>query len=69
MSRDLTRIERHVTISNEAVAAFLRFWLTSTPSLLDSALSAAQTKGRELYVGTPWPILLMYTPYMYTLYT
>jgi hypothetical protein len=30
---------------------FVRFWLTSTPPLPDTALSAAQIKGRERYVG------------------
>jgi hypothetical protein len=29
-SRHLERIERHVDISNEALAVFVRFWLTST---------------------------------------
>ena len=51
MARHLERIERHVTISNEAMAVFVRFWLTSTPPLPDAALSAAQTKGRERYEG------------------
>jgi hypothetical protein len=40
-----------VTISNEALAVFVRFWLTSTPPLPDTALPAAQTKGRERYEG------------------
>ena len=30
---------------------FVRFWLTSTPALPDTALAAAQTKGRERYDG------------------
>src|SRR3984957_19748887 len=51
MSRHLERIERHVDISNEALAVFVRFWLTSTPALPDVALAAAQTKGRERYEG------------------
>lgn len=51
MSRDMERIERHVTISNEALAVFVRFWLTSAPPLPDTALAAAQTKGRERYEG------------------
>jgi predicted transcriptional regulator len=51
MSRQIERLERHVTISNEAIAVFVRFWLTSTPPLPDIALSAAQTKGRERYDG------------------
>jgi predicted transcriptional regulator len=51
MTRQLERVERHVTISNEAVALFVRFWLTSTPPLPDAAQSAAQAKGRERYEG------------------
>ena len=51
MTRDMERIERHVTISNEALAVFVRFWLISTPPLPDTVLAAAQTKGRERYEG------------------
>jgi predicted transcriptional regulator len=51
MTRQLERLERHVTISNEALALFIRFWLTSTPPLPDTAQPAAQTKGRERYEG------------------
>ena len=51
MTRHLERIERHVDISNEALAVFVRFWLTSTSPLPDFALAAAQTKGRERYEG------------------
>jgi predicted transcriptional regulator len=51
MSRQIERVERHVTISNEAIAVFVRFWLTSTPPLPDTELSAAQSKGRERYQG------------------
>jgi hypothetical protein len=47
----MEQIERHVMISNEALAVFVRFWLTSTPALPDTALAAAQTKGRERYAG------------------
>jgi predicted transcriptional regulator len=51
VTRHLERIERHVGISNEALAVFVRFWLTSTPPLPDTALPAAQIKGRERYEG------------------
>ena len=51
LTRQVERLERHSTISNEALALFVRFWLTSTPPLPDTALSAAQTKGRERYEG------------------
>jgi predicted transcriptional regulator len=51
MTRQMERLERHVTISKEAVALFIRFWLTSTPPLPDTAQAAAQAKGRERYEG------------------
>ncbi len=51
MTREIERLERHVAISNEAVAMFVRHWLTNTPPLPDAALPAAQAKGRERYEG------------------
>ena len=51
IGRNLERLERHVDISNEALAVFVRFWLTSTPLLPDNSVAAAQAKGRERYEG------------------
>ena len=51
MTRQLERLERHSRISSEALALFVRFWLTSTPPLPDAAQAAAQAKGRERYDG------------------
>lgn len=51
LSRASGRLERHVTIGNEALALFVRFWLTSTPSLPDTTQTAVQAKGRERYEG------------------
>jgi hypothetical protein len=51
LTRHVERLERHVTISNEALALFVRFWLTVTPPLPDTAQPAAQAKGRERYDG------------------
>ena len=51
MTRQMERLERHVTISNEALALFVRFWLTAVPPLPDTAQAAAQAKGRERYEG------------------
>src|SRR5216684_8336160 len=51
LTRQVERLERHLTISNEALALFVRFWLTVTPPLPDTAQPAAQTKGRERYEG------------------
>jgi hypothetical protein len=51
LTRQVERLERHISISNEALALFVRFWLTATPPLPDSAQPAAQAKGRERYDG------------------
>ena len=51
ITRALERLERHVTISNEAVGLFVRFWLISTPPLPDAAQPAARAKGQERYEG------------------
>jgi predicted transcriptional regulator len=51
MARQVERLERHVKISNEAIALFVRFWLTNIPPLPDAAQAAAQDKGRERYEG------------------
>jgi predicted transcriptional regulator len=51
LSRQLDRMERHTIITNEALALFVRFWLTVTPALPDTTQAAAQIKGRERYQG------------------
>src|SRR6202171_2217444 len=51
LPRQIERLERHVTIANEALALFVRFWLPVTPPLPDTAQPAAQAKGRERYEG------------------
>jgi hypothetical protein len=51
LSRQMQRLERSVGISTEALALFVRFWLTVTPPLPNEAQSAAQAKGRERYEG------------------
>ncbi len=48
-TRQLERLEHHVKISNEAIALFVRFWLTTTPPLPDAARAAAQASGNERY--------------------
>jgi predicted transcriptional regulator len=51
ISRALERMERDVTISNEAVALFVKAWLTATPSLSAGDQKAQNAKGQERYVG------------------
>src|SRR6476619_7858735 len=41
LTRQVERLERHVTISNEALALFVRFWLTATSPVPDAALPGA----------------------------
>jgi hypothetical protein len=51
ISRTIERLERDVTISNEAVALFVKAWLTATPSLSGGDQKAQNAKGQERYVG------------------
>jgi hypothetical protein len=51
LSRQVQRLERNVGVSTEALALFMRFWLTVTPPLPNDAQAAAQAKGRERYEG------------------
>ena len=51
LSRQTQRLERNVGVSTEALALFIRFWLTITPPLADDAQAAAQIKGRKRYEG------------------
>lgn len=47
--RKLEELGHSVEVGNEALALFVRFWLTATPQLPDGAASAAQAKGKERY--------------------
>src|SRR5260370_40717681 len=47
MARQIERLERHVKISNEAIALFVRFWLTSTPPLPDTVQAASHPQGGQ----------------------
>ena len=51
LTRAIERLERDMTIGNEALALFIRFWLTTTPPLPDTMREAAQAKGKERYEG------------------
>jgi hypothetical protein len=48
-TRQLERLEHHVKISNEAIALFVRFWLTTTPALPEAVRGTAQASGNERY--------------------
>lgn len=47
LTRQTDRLEWHVELSNETLALFIRFWLTSNAPLPDTALAAAQAMGKE----------------------
>ena len=47
--RRLARIERDVGIGVETLALFVRFWLTTTPSLPEPAAQAARAKAGARY--------------------
>lgn len=49
LSRQADRLAYHVEVSNEALALFIRFWLTNNAPLPDTILAAAQAMGRERY--------------------
>ncbi|MBW9075692.1 CopG family transcriptional regulator [Agrobacterium deltaense] len=49
IDRNIQRLERDVGIANEAFALFVRFWLTSTVPLPETAQAAAHAKGGERY--------------------
>lgn len=49
--RQLEQVDQSVEIGNEALALFVRFWLTATPALPDGTGAAAQASGKERYDG------------------
>ena len=49
LTRHSERLERDLSVTAETLALFIRFWLTVTPSLPESAQEAAQAKGRERF--------------------
>jgi len=51
LTRAVERLERDVTVGNEALGLFVKFWLTTTPPLPDTMREAGQAKGRERYEG------------------
>jgi hypothetical protein len=51
LTRQFERLERDLTISTEALALFVRFWLSVTPPLPESAQAVARAKGSERYQG------------------
>lgn len=51
LSRQVQRLERNTGLTTEALALFVRFWLSVTPPLPDEDQAVAQVKGRKRYEG------------------
>ena len=51
LTRAVERLERDQSIGNEAMALFVKFWLTTTPPLPEEMREAAQASGKERYEG------------------
>ncbi|WP_324828817.1 ribbon-helix-helix protein, CopG family [Qipengyuania zhejiangensis] len=49
--RQMENVEHAVEVGNEALALFVRFWLTSNPPLPDAGAAVAQTMGKDRYDG------------------
>jgi predicted transcriptional regulator len=51
MSRQLDRLERDVTIANEAIGLYVKTWLKVTPAMSRVEDRAAAAKGQERYAA------------------
>lgn len=51
LSKQNERLEFQIEVTNEALALFVRFWLTANPPMPDAALAAAQAQGKQRYEG------------------
>lgn len=49
--RQMENVEHAVEVGNEALALFVRFWLTSNPPLPDAGAAVAQAMGKDRYDG------------------
>ncbi|MCC6480137.1 MAG: CopG family transcriptional regulator [Sphingomonadaceae bacterium] len=49
--RQLDKLDYRVELNSEALALFVRFWLTANPALPDAARYAAQAQGKERFEG------------------
>lgn len=51
IDRRLGRLDEQTEITTEALALFVRFWLTANPPVPDAARAAAQVQANERYEG------------------
>lgn len=47
--RQLDKLDYRAELNSEALALFVRFWLTANPALPDAARAAAQAQGKERF--------------------
>ena len=51
IGRQIDGMDEDVAILGETLSLFIRFWLTITPPLSDSAQASARAKGTERFEG------------------
>jgi predicted transcriptional regulator len=51
LAKQNERLEFQIEVANEALALFVRFWLTANPPLPEHAMAAAQAQGKDRYAG------------------
>jgi hypothetical protein len=51
VTRQLDKLDYRAELNSEALALFVRFWLTANPALPDAARAAAQAQGTERFEG------------------
>ena len=51
LTKQNERLEFKVEVTNEALALFVRFWLTANPPMPEAAMAAAQAQGKDRYDG------------------
>ena len=51
LTKQNEKLQFQVEVTTEAIALFVRFWLTANPPLPESARASAQAQGKERYDG------------------
>jgi predicted transcriptional regulator len=51
LTKQNEKLQFQAEVTNEALALFVRFWLTANPPLPESARASAQAQGKERYDG------------------
>lgn len=51
LTKQNERLEFQIEVTNEALALFVRFWLTANPPLPDTSIAAAKAQGKMRYTG------------------